>query len=357
MEKLSDKYKSSDNDGSKSQSQQKQPLSQPPSSGKSVATKPSAALPYSSENLFLPSNSVSYIQRIIGEPRENFFMLLIGETGVGKSWAIISLARGYAQGNPVTGRKARIAFIFDSNGEPEYAQAFPNAIIPSKITSITRPDVYRILPIKDNGELMDDEEIQEAMIYVAKNAKRAALFFDDLDNFFEGAKPRSLTRLFTGFRHRGGRDVIFIHQRWSAVIPKERAAIKYIQLRHTSESVEMTKERWKNPQIMLIAENIVEEQYDLAERKYLKNEITKDEYKRRRSFYVDIDVRLNKIIGAYSRKCFIRNCKKYLNAYPNLISRYQKVNCDKNGDIVLSREEAIEGYIREKLLRYFAGKE
>lgn len=300
---------------------------------------------------------ISYIQRLKHESRENTMILLLGETGVGKSYGVIQLAKGYARDNPITGKRARMAFIFDCNGEPEYAKEFPNAITPKQILSVTRPDVYRILPIKEDGNLMDDEEIREAMIFIAKNGKRCAMFFDDIDSYFEGAKPRDLSRLFMGFRHRGGRDVVFIHQRWSVILPKERAGAKYISLRHTSESVELTKGRWKNAEILMIAENMVEEQYELSEKMYLMNKIGKDEYKKRRSFFVDIDVRLNKIVGVYSKKCFVRNCIKYLNANPSIISQFQKINCDKNGNVIYDREQAIQKVIETRLWKYFAGRE
>lgn len=328
-EKLSDKYKASEGGGGDNPAPDSAPI----------------------------KNSVSYINRIISEARECMMTILMGSMGSGKSHGIIQLARGYATDNPITGKRARPAFIFDANGEEEYAKAFPNAITPKQILSITRPDVYRILPIKDNGDLMDDEEIREAMIFIAKNSHKAVLFFDDVDSYFSGTKPRELSRLFMGLRHKGGRDVVFIHQRWSVVLPQERAAARYIVMRHTSESVELTKERWKNPELLLIAENIVEEQYELAEKKYLYGEIDKNEYKKRRSFFLDIDTQLNKIIGAYSRRCFERNCEKYINANPAMIARFQKINCDKNGDSIYDREQAIAKIIETRLWKYFAGKE
>lgn len=354
-EKLSDKYKSSSSVENKVTGQSEVEKN---STTPDLSSQQATGGATSRSNNNAPSGiNLSYIQRLKSESRENVMIVIIGETGVGKSYSVIELAKGYARDNPVTGKKARIVFIFDCNGEPEYAEAFPNAITPKQILSVTRPDVYRVLPIKDDGDLMDDEEIQEAMIFIAKNGKRCAMFFDDIDGYFEGAKPRELSRLFMGFRHRGGRDVVFIHQRWSVVLPKERAGAKYISLRHTSESIELTKGRWKNPEILMIAENMVEEQYDLAESMYQQGRIDKNEWKRRRAFWVDIDTRLNKIIGAYSKKCFIRNCEKYLNGNPSAISQYQKITCDKNGTPIYNREQAVEKIIQTRLWKYFAGKE
>lgn len=304
------------------------------------------------------SGTSSYINRMRSKPRECTMLVLVGEVGVGKSHSVIYMAKGYVRDNPHTGKKGRPVFIFDVNGEPEYAKAFPKTIIYTQVKDNLPPDVYRILPIKEDGMIMeDDEEIRQTMIYIATHSRRCAVVFDDIDAYFEGAKPRALSRLFMGFRHRGGRDVIFTHQRLSAIYPRERAGAKIISLRHTTESVESIRDRWRNPELMAIAENIVEEQYELAEIMYMKNKISEEEYRKRRAFFVEIDVRLNKIIGQYSKKCFIRNCRKYINLNNNIINKFQKIHCDNDGKPLYDRQKSIEQIINTRMMRYFAGKE
>lgn len=319
---------------------------------------------YSQSNNYLNQNQYnynpqpSYVDRMKSKSRECTFLILVGETSVGKSHSVIQMAKGYVRDNPATGKKGRPFFILDVNGEPEYARAFPKVIRFYEVGKEWLPDVYRILPIKQDGSVMDDdEEIRSAMIYIAQHAKRCGICFDDLDAYFEGAKPRALSRLFMGFRHRGGRDVVFTHQRLSAIYPQERAGAKIISLRHTNESVESIKERWRNPTLMALAENIVEEQYELAEMMYMRGKISEEEHKRRRAFFVEIDVRLNKIIGKYSKECFMRNCKKYINLNQNIINKFQKIHCDKDGKPIHDRQQAIDQIINTVLWRYFAGRE
>jgi hypothetical protein len=284
--------------------------------------------------------------------------MMVGETGSGKTVHIIKECLSYAKDNPVTGKKARPVFILHPNVmfEPQYMNTFPNHIRLSQIKNSTAPQVYIILPINPDGSLMDDHQKREATIYAVNTCRRCLLVLDDIDDIFRGAKPRDMDKLFVSYRHRSI-DLITTHQFLNPITTQEWGAVTTITLRKTVQSVSIIADRVPNPEILYVAEMMVAEQYNLAQSKYDGGEISKEEFYHRRSFFVDVNIRTNRIVGGYSRDCFIRNCKKYLNLNGRKISDFQKIYCDAEGRSVYNREQSIEKIITKEMWRYYGGRE
>jgi hypothetical protein len=336
MEKLSDKYKAGDSGQDKPQS----------SFGQNN---------YAPSYPKFPTNKAPYIDT---SERETLIKMMVGETGVGKTVHIIKECLAYVQDNPITGKKARPVFILHPNVlfEPQYMNTFKNHIRLHQIKEVSAPQVYIILPINPDGSIMNDSEKRNAIIFATNNCQKCLLVLDDIDDVFKGAKPRDMDKLFVSYRHRSI-DLITTHQFLNPITTQEWGAVTTISLRKTVQSVSIIADRVPNPEILYISEMMVAEQYNLAETKYREGEISKEEWYHRRSFFVDVNIRTNRIIGAYSRDCFIRNCKKYLNLNSRKISDFQKIYCDAEGKPVYNREQSIQRIISKELWRYYAGRE
>lgn len=342
-EKLSDKYKGKGGGGESGNSVEKKSDSV---TGSNAPSKPTSTFSSFRSSYRKPSS------------RETMLKLMVGATGMGKTVQIIKECQAYAQYNPITGKKARPVFIIHPNilFEPQYLNTFPNHIRKEQVSRIVNAGVYLVLPINTDGALMTDEEKRSMTIYCVNNLKHCLAVLDDLDDCFKGAKPRDFDKLFVSHRHRGI-DLITTHQFLNPITTQEWGAVTTISLRKTTQSVSIIKDRVPNPEILFISEMIVAEQFNLAEKCFREGIISEDEWKKRRSFFVEINIRTNHIIGGFSRECFIRNCKKYLNLNGGRIADFQKIYCDEDGKPKYNRTQAIERIIEDELWAYFAGRE
>ena len=290
--------------------------------------------------------------------RETMIKMMVGETGSGKTVQIIQECQAYAQPNPLTSKKPRPVFICHPNVmfEPQYMKTFTNHIRKEQVRGITTAGVYIILPLNDDGSMMNDEQKRQMIIYLANNCFKCLLVLDDIDDTFKGVKPREMDKLFVSHRHRSI-DLITTHQFFNPITTSEWGAVTTISLRKTVQSVSIIANRVPNAEILFIAEMIVAEQYNHADFMFRTSRISEEEFKTRRSFFVEINIRTNRIIGGYSKECFIRNCRKYLNLNNKKITDFQKIYCAKNGKIVYDREQATAKLIEKELWRYFAGRE
>lgn len=282
--------------------------------------------------------------------RESKILIAIGMTGVGKTYAIIGEIKAYLE-QP----NKRAVFIFDTNGEPQYAKEFPKAINLNQLHTVQRGECVRVRPLNPSGDVMSDSEMRWTSVYMVNNCKNCLLVFDDIDNYYRGSKGREISKLFTSHRHRS-QDVIITHQALAPIQTIEWQNLHVIRLHKTTNSVEVIKDRVTNYDLIKIAELIVQEQHMLAEETYNEGNLSKKEYAIRKSYFVYADMRRNKIIGNFSLECFIRNTKKFINMKPNAIRNYMITN-SKDGVPVMSQQEALSKMLKEYKMLYFEGKD
>ena len=349
-EKLSDKYKKSDSIGSGDSIGEKSDLNITPAQGNNGGINS----PKNSASSFNSFRS-SYVKP---SSRETLFKMMVAMTGAGKSFQIIQECLAYARPNIVTGKKARPAFIVHPNVlyEPQYMDTFTNHIRIDQIPRIIKPEVYIILPINPNGSRMTDLQKRDMIITAVNSLEKVLLVLDDIDDVLKGAKPRDLDKIFVSHRHRSI-DLITTHQFLNPITTEEWGAVKTISLRRKTQSVSIIEDRVPNAEILYVAEMIVDEQYFLATKMFREGRISESEWKKRKSFFVEVDIRDNLILGGYSKECFIRNCKKYLNLKNSRISDFQKIYADNDGKPRYTRLEAIERIIQNELWHYYAGRE
>jgi hypothetical protein len=121
-------------------------------------------------------------------------------------------------------------------------------------------------------------------------------------------------------------------------------------------SLDIERKKITNFPLFKIAENIVNAQFHLVEK---MNEMGKfsleSEYKMYRSFYVEIDVKRNKIYGCTSREMFREAIKKYLKTSDKYREVYEFM---AENDLRKTNKEDLDRAINEVSGRYmgfFAG--
>ena len=287
------------------------------------------------------------------KPRQANITIVCGMTGVGKSHGIISEIKACLKPDPSKGKLARPAFLLDVNIEPEYKQLFPRTIRVSQIRNVISPECYRIIPNHPDGTSMNASEIRELCVKLCKlQVFNAMAVLDDYDNYASGSsKTRDMTSIFMSNRHRG-QDLILVHQDLGMISQIELRNATLFRLHKCNQSVDMIRERFSNYSIIKISELIINEQFDLAEDAYSKGLISEDERNKRRSFFLYINIRTNKIQSNISKTCFIRNCKRYLRLDKKTYSDY--VTMELDGVVGhRTRDEIMEDIIEQQFMRYY----
>lgn len=251
---------------------------------------------------------ISYSQEEL--ERQPMLVLVCGETGVGKTYRnLIEISR-YMKGDAATGRKGRKVLAFDVNDD-DYPQF--KTVKVNLIQNLTAVSARRIRPISPEGKNMTIDEKRGVVEQMVNRFKNGLLVLEDLDKYMVGAKGQTVVGLLTTNRH-NGLDIMISHQSISKVTTTEWQNVTWLRLHHQVDDISRYENRIPNYFLVCMATYMVNEQYDLANHAYHQGQITKDEYKKRRSFYVYVDMRRLKIRGI-SRAAFIRAAKKYIDTH------------------------------------------
>jgi hypothetical protein len=239
--------------------------------------------------------------------RQPMLILVCGETGVGKTYRNIIEIKQYMKGDPTQQRNGRKVLAFDVNDDdyPMY-----RTVSPQHIKALTVVQARRIRPLTKEGRNMTIEEKRDVVERMVNLFKNGLLVLEDLDKYMTGAKGQSIVGLLTTNRH-NGLDIMISHQSIAKVTTTEWQNCTWLRLHHQVDDITRYKDRIPNYFLVKIASLIVDEQYDLANSAFTQGTISKDEYKKRRSFFVFVDMRRLKIRGC-SREAFIRACKKFI---------------------------------------------
>jgi len=242
--------------------------------------------------------------------RQPMLVLTCGETGVGKTYRNLLEIFRYMKDNAATGRKGRKVLAFDVNDHdyPKFKTVKVNLI--QNLTAIA---ARRIRPISPKGRNMNLDEKRDVVEQMVNRFKNGLLVLEDLDKYMAGAKGQSIIGLLTTNRH-NGLDIMISHQSIAKITTTEWENCTWLRLHHQVDDIFRYRERIPNYFLVRIATFIVDEQYDLANDSYVNGSISKDEFKRRKSFYVYVDMRRLRLRGV-SREAFIRAAKKYIDTH------------------------------------------
>ncbi|MEO9870374.1 MAG: zonular occludens toxin domain-containing protein [Ekhidna sp.] len=278
--------------------------------------------------------------------RQPMIMLICGMMGVGKSYRNRQEFTKYLSDHPETGKKGRKILAFDTNDD-DFSDW--KTVSPDHIKALTNVSTRRIRPWNKDGSAMDDDQKREVVDKIMRHYKNGLIVLDDIDNYMVGSKSQSMIGAMVTVRHKGV-DVILGHQSIAKITTTEWQTCTWLRLHHQVDDVTRYKERIPKYRLVRIAQHIVDEQYDLAVSAYKTNRIDKNEFLKRKSFFLYINMPEQKIVGC-SRAAFIRAAKKYIDQEENrLVKMMLLERTFKDEPIYQSRNEAviklIEDYLR-----------
>ncbi len=283
--------------------------------------------------------------------RQPMLVLVCGETGVGKTYRnLIEISR-YMKDDPTTGRKGRKVLAFDVNDDdyPKFKTVKVNLI-----QNLTAISARRIRPLTPEGRNMTIEEKRGVVEQMVNRFKNGLLVLEDLDKYMVGAKGQTVVGLLTTNRH-NGLDIMISHQSIAKVTTTEWQNSTWLRLHKQVDDISRYQNRIPNYFLVCIATYIVDEQYDLANQAYHEAKIDKDEYKRRRSFYVYVDMRRLKIRGV-SRQAFIRAAKKYIDTHEAKKIKMMMQERDMEDNLIYKNRGAAVVHLITKYLRHHEEK-
>jgi hypothetical protein len=278
-------------------------------------------------------------KKIIYNPTElnrtPLLTVICGMKGVGKTYQTIKDIDRYVIDNPGTGKKGRKVLILDFNNEEHYQKYSP--VLPKYIRTLTEPRARRVPPFDERGRQYDLVKMRDVAEYTVFNFKNGLVILEDIDKYMVGPKGKSLIGAMTTNRH-SGMDLMITHQSVAKVTQTEWQNAAYLRLHHQLDDVDRIEDVLPNYPLVKIAQIIVDKRYFKAVSDYKAGMLDEEEYKKRRSYFVYIDMLEHKIIGAKLDE-FKTAVMEFIRMNPRLISKRMKV-----GDAMgknLNKEEAM----------------
>jgi hypothetical protein len=273
--------------------------------------------------------------------RTPLLTVVCGMKGVGKTWQGLKDIDRYVTDNPATGKKARKALILDFNNEESYQKY--KAVLPKYIRTLTEPRARRIPPFDETGKQYDIEQMKKVAEYAVFNFRNGLLVLEDIDKYLVGKKGQSLIGAMTTNRH-SGMDLLITHQSVSKVTKTEWENAAFVRLHHQLNNVDDVAADLPNYPLMKIAQIIVDRRYYDAVTQFKEGQIPEDEFKKRRSFFVYIDMLEHKILRANPDE-FRTAVMEFIRLKPRLISTRMKVG-DTAGR-TLNKEDAMRSLFND----------
>ncbi len=252
----------------------------------------------------IPSASTALRQK---KARQPMLIIVCGETGVGKTHRILKEVALYLKDDPSTGRAGRKVLVFDTNDD-DYASF--KTVSTDQLHKLQSKRPRRIRPFNKDGSPMGKEDKKNVVRQILKYFRDGLILLDDIDDYMAGEKGQDMISALCTLRHRGV-DIIFTHQSIGKITRTAFQNCTWLRLHHQVDDVTYIKERIPKYSIVRIAQLIVDEQYDLAYSAFVSGRINEEEFARRASFFVYVNLRKQRIRGC-SKAAYVRACKKYI---------------------------------------------
>jgi hypothetical protein len=285
--------------------------------------------------------------------RANMIYLVAGETGVGKTHRNLLEIKRYMQddlntifkkGEGTRTKSGRKVLVFDTNDD-DYPY---RTVSPDHIKALTLVAARRIRPFNRDGSPMNEEQKKEVVEKILKFYQNGMVVLDDIDHYATGGKGQSMIGALCTIRHKGI-DLLLTHQSIAKISTTEWQNCTWLRLHHQVDDVTRYRERIPKYSLVRIAQFIVDEQYELAHATNATGKISEGEFRKRKSFFVYVDMRRQKILGC-SKEAFIRACKKFIDQEESRKISMMLLERDWNNKAVYgSRNEVVIKLITEKL--------
>ena len=238
-------------------------------------------------------------------PREPMIMIVCGETGVGKTYRNLQEIKRYLKGDRKSGQKGRKVLCFDVNGH-DYPY---DPVVPQNVGRLRKAAARRILPFNSEGRGMTNAEKLQTVEQLLDNYRNGLLVLDDTDKYMTGTRGQGIIGALCTNRHKG-LDLLLTHQSISKISTTEWQNCTWVRLHHQVDDVTRYRERITNYPLIRIAQFILDDNYQQTVRLYRQGKLSENEFKKRKSFCLYINMREQRIEGV-ERAVFIRAAKRY----------------------------------------------
>jgi len=263
--------------------------------------------------------------------------VVLGRQRAGKTHRTAQEIQAYLKDNPQTGKKGRHVLVIDNNNEYKWIKK-ANPTSKNIIKFMQGPvAVRRIVLLGKSGMPLSLTEKMDIVGIAIKHFKNGLLVLDDIDKYAKHTSEQDMVSMLMGVTHIGC-DVMTIHQSWRKMTVTEVENKRTIRLHATednAQSLSTEKKESMNMSISQIAQIIVKEHFDMANRDYREKKITHDQYLARKSYFLYIDYIMERIYPVHNEETKTWALKKYLMRNKNLVN-------EELGDMVF------EGIITER---------
>lgn len=241
--------------------------------------------------------------------RQNGITIISGAQGVGKSHNIKKIIKDYVRDNEHTGKKGGKVLIYDVNDE--YTDYMP---IAWKDIKLQKPQtVRRVLPFRKVGNKVEPfgtDELKDGFLVLLEEYKDGLLILEDFNTYALNTRSQKVLSTITRARHKQI-DILIVLQEIGKITKDLWSNISfYIYHKQTSE-IDKERDKINNFIMVKIGDNIVNEQFNMAQLYFDEKKITYDDYVRYKAFFVSINFKTNKITGC-SQEAFQRGLYRFL---------------------------------------------
>lgn len=248
--------------------------------------------------------------------REPKLLIATGGKGVGKTYTTCKVIERYIRSDAKTGKEGRKVLIFDVNEEYANSELTKNGHkFETKLLAVKdipkyavqkRPEVRRIVPRDDKGQLLSLDGMIDVLNQILKYFRGGLLVVEDINRYMTDTKSQEIIGTMATNRHR---DLdIYIHlQSLSPVTTRMWQNCACVRFHRQVDDVARYKTRLPIAEMYFIAQTLVNLQYKVNKR-----------------FYCYVDNEMSRISGKFSKRAFMIACYNYLMSNPRQVSNTQQ---------------------------------
>lgn len=285
--------------------------------------------------------------------REPTFIAAVGMTGVGKTYQNLIQMRnvilGYGMMNKVTPRKVllldnNLEYVNDNKDVLSVLGPYGiriKTIHYKQVPAFTRQDkieICRVIPVDDNGQLLDGKQFGNTLNYVLKNFMGGFIVGEDFKAFTGNSLNEQLIGLLATRRHKGC-DTLVSLQGANMIQPTLLTVLKWIRLHKSLDPIERSEKFKGKVELLSIAENLVNNRYKLGG----ENE----------RFFVKVELQKSMITGQYTREEFDAAAKQYVfENYTQTVKKKMAWRDEHTGKPIFTQQGALKEVLNDIRLQY-----
>ncbi len=283
----------------------------------------------------------------MSEKRQPKVLIVAGSKNSGKTYATVHFELKYYV-RQINNQQARPVIILDVQGEYSKFKAISynvdienNFERTKSIRKIKRASIYRLLAKHPNGVVYSSAQIIQACTDITTNFKNGLFLMEDINRYMTSQIPDNFYSHLISVRHEGV-DLILHYQRVSDPPPRITGNAEYLRLHRTSDSItkKSVADKYSNPEIIRIAELIIEKEY----------------FRGNIYYFIYIDLMGSKLLNI-SPPDFEIAARTYLYENYSIVTSIMKRKNEQGIKLFSSENEAINFLINQKKALYLSPPE